>query len=173
MYQSAPPQSPTGSHRPPFSSPASAPLSVTVTVPYSVPAPDFNTSLNASFTTSAVDRGSASAAGVGLEIPIEFVWKSVSGILVLGLSPYPNPDLGFTPNPVPTPQDVPADFPTQNSPVKFAINLAGENNDKGRITVTTILQSLAKSVYDMYKSDKKRKLLILQKETIRKLRYVF
>ena len=160
LYQSAPPQNPTGSHRPPFSSP------VPVSVPFA--APDHtHISTHATSSTSTVDRGSV---GKGFDIPIEFKWKSVSGILVLGLSPYPSPDLCSTPNPGSTLQDALTDITTQYSPFKFGINLASENNDKGRKMVSTILQSLAKSVYDMYKSDKKRKLLISQKETIRKLR---
>jgi hypothetical protein len=152
LYQSYPPQSPTGSYRPQFSSPAP-------------PSPHFDLiHTSTTTTTSPMDKGGSSSAGKSLDIPIEFVWKSVSGILVLGLSPY-------NPNPGSTPLNAKTDFPTQYSPSKFGINLAGENSDKGRKMVTAILQSLAKSAYDMYKSDKKRKLLILQKETIRKLRY--
>jgi hypothetical protein len=152
LYQSSSPQSPTGSHRPPFSSPAP-------------PSPHFDLSHTPTTTsTSPMDKGGASSAGKSFDIPIEFVWKSVSGILVLGLSP-------CSPNPDSVPLNAKTDLSTQYSPSKFGINLAGENSDKGRKMVTAILQSLAKSAYDMYKSDKKRKLLILQKETIKKLRY--
>ena len=95
--------------------------------------------------------GAGTGVGSGVGVPVLFEWKGVKGSCTLHLAT------------------------THGRPIQpssWSIQHKGmvttENNDKGREMVTMMLRSLAKSVYELHRGERKRRLLLTQRAIIRK-----
>ena len=138
----------------------------TLTTPAAVSAPlSSSSSVSSSFSSSAYvsplklkrdDISPPSAkdkyiAGDDIGVPIIFEWKGVKGSCILHLNTAPH---------------IPGNFAVWG--IQQPGSNATENNDNGREMVTVMLRALAKSVYDLHRGERKRRLLVTQKEIIRK-----
>ena len=97
------------------------------------------------------DMSVGQGVGSGVGVPVLFEWKGVKGSCTLHLAT------------------------THGRPIQpssWSIQHKGmvttENNDKGREMVTMLLRSLAKSVYELHRGERKRRLLLTQRAIIRK-----
>ena len=100
---------------------------------------------------SGAGTGVGVGVGSGVGVPVLFEWKGVKGSCTLHLAT------------------------THGRPIQpssWSIQHKGmvttENNDKGREMVTMMLRSLAKSVYELHRGERKRRLLLTQRAIIRK-----